>query len=750
MRLCSWFITYLAILGGACLTLEAAPTVIYPPTTTANQSFGRNIIGTSDFSGDGKPDLYVSAAGINQVFVINPLTGAIIHTLGSPNSKTSGLFGNSMALMPDANGDGLDDILIGAASEDTPAANSAGRAYLYTSNNFSTPRLSMTAPNSVSSSNFGAAITSVPDMDGDQRDDIMISAPDETVNGSTKAGMLYIFSGADGTLVTNISQPTIAANNRFGAILKRTSDLSGDHIDEILMVSNKTVYVFNPVTRTFIGTITRTANISSLLTLPDANGDGRDDLLIGTPFETVQSSLGVGTVALYSGATFVLIRSFLPPVPMANALFGSSLADVGDRSGDGQDDFLIGAVYQKDISAVESGAAFIINGVTGALIQSLYSPAPILNGLFGFGSAVINDLNGDGKAEVVVSALAELNNSVKTGRVYLYSSTEPLGGDPVQVYDFNESSLDLSRWSVVSGTQPTLVNGKLRIENGVIATTQLLGGQPVVVEMTGVSYASIPSETADFNIGLRYPAGAATSSPVVIDGLWYEFFSHPTSNGSLSLLLGSYPGLPPSTPFDLTLIISGNRIDFFKNGERWGSSTSLSTANGPFQVYLSASNGGVLTVDKIVTINGDQPNLAYLLGPGRGTTALDLGDTGIELSLNNQAANSYLRVEKITGMAPNLPTHSVGYYWSIEGLANRTFQADLTFSYSEATLAGWLESSLELYHSHNGGLTWSLVPTTLDTVANQLTAQGISQFSLWALGANSAPAAAQAGWSLYQ
>jgi hypothetical protein len=103
--------------------------------------FGRSVSGAGDVNGDGYADVVVGAYwenpgsspdGAGRAYVFDGQTGALLHTLVSPNEEFDGDFGISVSGAGDANGDGYDDVVVGAHWEDPgPSPSNAGRAYTY-------------------------------------------------------------------------------------------------------------------------------------------------------------------------------------------------------------------------------------------------------------------------------------------------------------------------------------------------------------------------------------------------------------------------------------------------------------------------------------------------------------------------------------------------------------------------------------------------------------------------------------------
>ena len=169
----------------------------------------------------------------------------------------------------------------------------------------------------------------------------------------------------------------------------------------------------------------------SVAGLGDINGDGYDDVAVGAPtMVDLISGTGqlaaVGAVFIYRGSATGLPTTpsaiLQPTTAVAGALFGYSIAG-GDMNGDGKNDVLVGApmdnisitVSGNDISG-RVGKAYGFNGAnlsTGStpfLAIQLSGGSIISNiniavkALFGFSVAVTEDLNADGKKDIIIGA----------------------------------------------------------------------------------------------------------------------------------------------------------------------------------------------------------------------------------------------------------------------------------------------------------------------------------------------------------
>ncbi|MEM8827207.1 MAG: VCBS domain-containing protein, partial [Pseudomonadota bacterium] len=293
---------------------------------SAGGEFGRSVSNAGDVNGDGLDDLIVgapyddsngTASGLGYV-VFGKADGSKVD-LSDIADGTGGFLINgdtpeiSVSGGGDVNGDGLDDLVVGAKRE-TPAGIDSGAAYVVFGKVSGdavdlddiadgTGGFAINGPSQ--SARSGESVAIAGDVNGDGYDDVLLGAPRDRLGGEVNAGSAtVVFGKADGTAV---DLADVQSNSGQGIVIK-----SSERAD-------------------ILGTDVAGAG--------DVNGDGFDDIIFGVPRRDLVGSSYAGQSVVVFGGDF---SGAVTEIGDENgqSLFGSVDADVIVAGGG--DDSLVG------------------------------------------------------------------------------------------------------------------------------------------------------------------------------------------------------------------------------------------------------------------------------------------------------------------------------------------------------------------------------------------------------------------------
>jgi hypothetical protein len=154
----------------------------------------------------------------------------------------------------------------------------------------------------------------------------------------------------------------------------------------------------------------------SVATGCDVNDDGRDDLIIGAPFNDEAGALA-GKVFVYSGFDNSLLWSRTGAA--ASDRFGWAVRCAGDIDADGFADVVVGAPYH-DTGGTDTGRAYVLDGQNGDILRTVTGQTD--GELFGSSVTSVGDMNNDGKDDFAVGApLNDNPNGTNAGRASIFS-----------------------------------------------------------------------------------------------------------------------------------------------------------------------------------------------------------------------------------------------------------------------------------------------------------------------------------------
>ena len=145
----------------------------------------------------------------------------------------------------------------------------------------------------------------------------------------------------------------------------------------------------------------------------DVNSDGYADVIVGARKDDDNGS-NAGSARVFSGLDGSTLYTFHGDA--AGDLFGTSVDGAGDVNGDGVDDVIVGARGAAPNGKSGAGMARVFSGSDGQIVWTFYGDTA--NDEFGHSVSGAGDLDGDGRAELVVGAPQDVSNGRGFARVF--------------------------------------------------------------------------------------------------------------------------------------------------------------------------------------------------------------------------------------------------------------------------------------------------------------------------------------------
>ena len=384
----------------------------------------------------------------------------------------SNFTGRAVANAGDVNGDGIDDLIVGAHGVDQGDLEAFGAAYVVFGSASGFPADfdlgSLDGTNGfeiaglTASDNAGWSVAGIGDFDGDGLDDVAVGTRDGqffTNNGSVPNGEAYVIFGDASGYGGSVSATALNGANGFrivgkasifetGQAVAGAGDVNNDGFDDLLVGADQAnlpgrtnageAYLifgrpggFGPLLDLDVPATLNGVNGVSIQGLAqdnagvrlsgagDINGDGFDDMVVGTDDEgrayvvfgsgSLPAAIDVDTLNGANGFTLVASnRTGADEIAVSNA---------GDVNGDGIADLLIGNPAADRTNGAgqnvnEGGTTFVLfgteNGFSSTIDLRDIGPAEgfAIDGFGNSGSAVApaGDVNNDGIDDLIIGA----------------------------------------------------------------------------------------------------------------------------------------------------------------------------------------------------------------------------------------------------------------------------------------------------------------------------------------------------------
>ena len=395
-------------------------------------AFGAWASSAGDVNGDGFDDVIVGAPGWESLLIHE---GAAFVFLGGPTGiqgsdpatahaqidslQEGAELGSAVSSAGDVNGDGFDDILVGAHFYEStiPDGQVTGAVFVFlgSANGIIATDESMAdawIQSDAISSNLGSAVSSAGDINGDGFDDIILGAPNYGVPFLEPGIPAFDLQGNAGAALIYLGGPQ-------GIVSNGTPGFAG---------ADAVIRPFQPGDRGLAGSVGATVSGAG-----DVNGDGFADVLIGAPglpgTDPGAALVFLGSAAGIEGTDPSNAHAVIRSTPLIPNL-GQAVSGAGDVNGDGFSDIVLGAPFATagDPFIVQEGAVMVfladsggagITATSTADAHTMFTGSIIAEWL-GVRVAGVGDVDNDGFDDIAVAALQYPGNLDSEGIIHVF------------------------------------------------------------------------------------------------------------------------------------------------------------------------------------------------------------------------------------------------------------------------------------------------------------------------------------------
>jgi hypothetical protein len=266
---------------------------------------------------------------------------------------------------------------------------------------------------------FGGQVSGIGDFDHDGFDDVIASAPASNASG-VGAGRAGVYSGKDGRLLLTLTGE--AAGNAYGTALAGGSGFIVVGAAGAGPQSLGRVYVYNRLDRQplFVKDADSTGaalGAGFASVIGDVNGDGTPDIY-AVDFANGALGPATGRIYVYSGTTGETVLTITGD--SVGEGFGIGPAVAGDLDGDGRADLVVGS-WQYGGAAWSGGRVTVRSGRDGHVLEAITGRVP--GETLGFDAVGVGDVDGDGAVDYLVTSAWSMVNGLRSGRTYIVAGT---------------------------------------------------------------------------------------------------------------------------------------------------------------------------------------------------------------------------------------------------------------------------------------------------------------------------------------
>ena len=564
---------------GAILVFSGIDGTLIGTWSTAVAAFccglGQSVAALGDVTGDGVPDIvagqfYSDTAAdddAGDAVIFSGADGSPVQTLWDPNGESDDDFGRSVGNAGDQDGDGWDDVIVGAPSH----AGDAGNVMIFSSQT-GLPLADLEDPNGLAGDGLGTAVAAIGDQNGDGKWEIAAGAQFSHEIEAADAGRVLVWSlesdcdldgvtpfegdcdDQDGTVGYGMPELCDTLDNDCDSLVDEDND--GDSYDACVDCNDADARIHPGADESCNGidddcdTDTDEGVDSDLDGYPDTcDCDDGDDTVNPGQSDAVCDRVDRDCNGVTDDGFAMPFGARLIDLGVGRSAgdrFGASVTVVGDLTSDGIAEFAVGVPLEHAVSN-SAGAVAVFDGATGLLHCLLTDPDPASFDELGASVAAIADITGDGLPDIVAGVPGDDDPQSGAGSVVVFS-----GGD----CNFFSKTFD-----------PTGGNG-----DGLGRTVTAVGD----INGDGKSEYAASSPAADFP-GLPNTGAVVVFDAATGDVIWRLYDTYPRAHQGIGAALAGGRDLDADGIPDL---IVGHPFDDTGGGTQTGSLVVFSLATG--------------------------------------------------------------------------------------------------------------------------------------------------------------------------